>query len=72
MAKSKARKKREHDKRNGKFDVTLNRGISPDFSMHVRKTPTLKERKEKEWRKYKRNHLRKYTSDDFYFNRNVG
>lgn len=55
MAKSKAQKKREHDVRNGKRDVSLNRGgdyIS--ISTHERKTPTKKEILSKRENKYKR------------------
>lgn len=51
MARSKAKKKRDHDLRNGKFDVEMKRGIGVDISLHERKLPTLKEKKLKEFKK---------------------
>lgn len=55
MAKSKAKKKREHDVRNGRSDKTLLRGGEfVDISTHVRKTPTKIEKVRRMENKYKR------------------
>lgn len=43
MAKSKARKKRDHIYRTTGKDVTKMRGMKPDFSTHERKTKTKRE-----------------------------
>ncbi|MDU0154180.1 hypothetical protein [Bacillus cabrialesii] len=51
MAKSRARKKREHLLRNGGRDVLLSRGGSPSFSTHETMTKSKKEILNK--RKYK-------------------
>ncbi|WP_096439361.1 hypothetical protein [Alteribacter populi] len=40
MAKSRAKKYRDHRERNGIHDVTRSRGNLPHFSTHVRKTKT--------------------------------
>ena len=53
MAKTKARKTREHMLRNSGKDVTLSRGGS-DFSTHVRKTKTNDERLMRTENKYKK------------------
>lgn len=53
MAKSNARKKREHLIRNGKLDPASQRGLRPDFSTHTRRTPSKVERLRKTERKYK-------------------
>lgn len=52
MAKSRAKKQREHLVRNGRRDPALSRGQQPDFSMHERKTPTRSERVDRQYRKY--------------------
>lgn len=52
MAKSQAQKKRLHDVRNGKRDVTGSRGKVDGMSTHVRKTKTLLDRKERNYKKY--------------------
>lgn len=57
MGKSKARKMREHDVRNGKRDVLASRGIAPGMSVHERKLPTLAERKTRVWNKRDKNQL---------------
>jgi hypothetical protein len=51
MAKSKAKKLRNHATRNGKFNVELKRGSGIDISLHERKLPTLKEKRKKEHKK---------------------
>lgn len=43
MAKSKARKKREHMLRNTGRDAAASRGKAPDFGTHVRKTKSRRE-----------------------------
>ncbi|MCY7765420.1 hypothetical protein [Bacillus inaquosorum] len=43
MAKSRAKKKREHLLRNGGSDVLLSRGGAPSFSTHERMTKSKKE-----------------------------
>lgn len=53
MAKTKSRKIREQMLRNSGKDVTLSRGGN-DFSTHVRKTKTKRERLESAENKYKR------------------
>lgn len=55
MARSEAAKKRLHSIRNGKQDPEMMRGYSPDFSTHVRKSPSkaeLTRRSERKYRKY--------------------
>lgn len=52
MGTSKAKKKRMHDVRNGKRDVTGSRGVTVEMSTHVRKTKTLLDRKERNYKKY--------------------
>lgn len=52
MGTSKAKKKRMHDVRNGKRDVTGSRGVVSEMSTHVRKTKTLLDRKERNYKKY--------------------
>lgn len=52
MGTSKAKKKRMHDVRNGKRDVTGSRGVQVEMSTHVRKTKTLLDRKERNYKKY--------------------
>ena len=52
MAKSKAQKQRAHAVRNGKRDPELSRGVVA-FSTHVRRTPTLHERMERQTRKHR-------------------
>lgn len=58
MARSKAKKKRLHETRNGKTDVELHRG-GVDFSIHERKLPTLEGRKRKQWNKQNKSQLTK-------------
>lgn len=53
MAKSKAKKAREHLVRNGRRDPNLNRGLTPEISMHERKLPTLRAKLDKQENKYK-------------------
>lgn len=52
MAKSKAQKQRAHLVRNGRRDPQLNRN-EESFSLHVRQTPTLHERRVKQQTKHK-------------------
>ncbi|RXI96446.1 hypothetical protein DS745_22300 [Anaerobacillus alkaliphilus] len=54
MAKSKAKKQRDHQLRNQKRDVTNSRGIQVDFSTHERKTKTKQEILKKHETKHKR------------------
>lgn len=54
MAKSKAKKIREHLVRNGRRDPNLNRGFAPEISTHERKLPTLRAKKDKLETKYKK------------------
>ncbi len=63
MAKSNARKKREHLLRNGKRDVTSSRGIQVDFSTHERKTKTKIEKLTKNVTKHKKRTLQDFTQD---------
>lgn len=60
MARSKAQKKRAHLIRNGRRDPAENRGVQPDFSTHVRKTPSLVERQRRKETKHKKQLLRQY------------
>lgn len=53
MAKSNAQKNRAHAARNGARNPEANRAYAPGFSTHVRKTPTLHERRMKQERKHK-------------------
>lgn len=53
MAKSNAKKKREHLARNGRRDPNLDRGTAADFSTHVRQTPTLRTGLLRQERKHK-------------------
>lgn len=46
MSKSKAKKRRLHAVRNGRFDVEIKRGTQVEISTHVRKTKTKKEKLE--------------------------
>ncbi|MGG3574897.1 hypothetical protein ABES25_10645 [Bacillus gobiensis] len=63
MSKSKARKRREHLVRNTGYSKSVHRGIIPDFSTHVRKTPTKKEQLEKMNKKHKgKNSFDRYES----------
>ena len=52
MSKSRAKKQREHLVRNGKMDPSKRRGKNPDFSTHVRQTPTKKDKVQKIETKY--------------------
>lgn len=54
MAKSKARKKREHMLRNTGRDAAASRGKAPDFGTHVRKTKSRREELAKLHMKHKR------------------
>ncbi|MCY8009179.1 hypothetical protein MOJ76_12800 [Bacillus haynesii] len=54
MAKSKARKKREHMLRNTGRDAAASRGKAPDFSTHVRKTKSRRDELAKLHMKHKR------------------
>lgn len=56
MAKSHARKKREHAIRNGRLNASIMRGSQPDFSTHVRKTPSKIEIERKRMRQEKLHH----------------
>lgn len=47
MSQSKAKKHRKHLERNGQLNPIIRRNTDPDFSMHVRKTPTLKDKRRK-------------------------
>ena len=60
MAKSKAQKQRAHIERNGGVNPEKHRVVRPDFSMHTRKTPTLKSRKQKAMKKYGLKDIRQY------------
>lgn len=51
MSQSKAQKHRKHLARNGRPDPASSRAISPDFSTHVRKTPTLLDKRRKQEKK---------------------
>ncbi|MGX1266616.1 hypothetical protein RKD55_004560 [Rossellomorea marisflavi] len=53
MAKSNAQKMRAHKERNGLRNPESNRGVVPGFSTHVRKTPSIHEKRIKDERKYK-------------------
>jgi len=44
MSQSKAKRKRNHLKRNGKGDPAIKRGVRPIISTHVRTTKTKKEK----------------------------
>ncbi|WP_206427796.1 hypothetical protein [Bacillus sp. FJAT-42376] len=57
MAKSKARKQREHNIRSGGSDPAAWRGAAPDYSMHERKTMTKQEKRKKEYEKHKKRSL---------------
>ncbi|MBS2967708.1 hypothetical protein J9317_02830 [Metabacillus sp. KIGAM252] len=57
MAKSKARKLREHKIRSGGFDPSALRGSAPDYSMHERKTMTKQEKWKKQLSKHKKRSL---------------
>ncbi len=58
MAKSKAKKKREHQLRNSGRDVTQSRGLKPDFSTLERTTKTKNETMIKMEKKHKKRFLR--------------
>ncbi|MCT8139163.1 hypothetical protein H1D32_16500 [Anaerobacillus sp. CMMVII] len=60
MAKTKARKQREHQLRNKKRDVTSSRGTTVDFSTHERKTKTKLEKIRKHDTKHKKRFLQEY------------
>lgn len=60
MAKSKARKQREHDERNGKLNPVIRRGERPAFSLHERKTLTKQGREIKQNTKHKKRSLHGY------------
>lgn len=53
MANSHAKKARAHKERNGLRNPESNRADAPGFSTHVRKTPSIHEKRMKEERKYK-------------------
>lgn len=53
MAKSTAQKIRAHRERNGLRNPESNRAAAPDFSTHVRRTPSLHEKRLKADLKYK-------------------
>lgn len=53
MSKSNAQKVRAHRERNGLRNPESDRAYAPGFSTHVRKTPSLHEKRLKEERKYK-------------------
>lgn len=57
MAKSNARKKRDHIQRNTGRDNTLLRGAQTDFSTHERKTKTKKEAQKRLQNKHKKRFL---------------
>lgn len=47
MSQSKAQKHRKHLERNGQLNPIIHRGVNPDFSTHVRKAPTLVDKRRK-------------------------
>ncbi|WP_226674077.1 hypothetical protein [Rossellomorea aquimaris] len=57
MAKSKAKKKRDHQLRNTGRDLSIYRGTTPDFSTMMRRTKTKKESLLKEQTKHKKRPL---------------
>ncbi|MET3697081.1 hypothetical protein SAMN05877753_101341 [Bacillus oleivorans] len=69
MAKSKARKKREHILRNSGRDVTIIRGEQPEFSTHERKTKTKIEIQKRMISKHKKRFLQNQNEEGiaFYF-----
>ncbi|MGF2615732.1 hypothetical protein FZC84_06585 [Rossellomorea vietnamensis] len=64
MAKSKARKKREHLLRTEGRDVTRLRGNALQFSTHERKTMTKEEKARKSHTKHKKRHLQESYHED--------
>ena len=69
MAKSKARKKRDHLLRTRGRDVTILRGSQADFSTHERKTLTKSEKLQRNRTKHKKCYLQNECREDsaFYF-----
>ena len=69
MAKSKARKKRDHLLRTRGRDVTILRGPQADFSTHERKTLTKSEKLHRNRTKHKKRYLQNKCREDsaFYF-----
>lgn len=63
MAKTKAKKQREHLLRTTKRDVTSSRGTEIDFSTHVRKTKTKVEKIRKSQTKHKKRILQEYKNE---------
>jgi len=57
MAKSKAKKKRQHIARQTGINPETYRGSRPDFSTHTRTLPTKKARIERKERKHRHNML---------------
>ncbi|WP_243297729.1 hypothetical protein [Bacillus litorisediminis] len=68
MAKSNARKKREHIQRNSGRDVTILRGEQPQFSTHERKTKTKLEIQKTMISKHKKRFLQNQNEDGIAFN----
>lgn len=64
MAKSKARKKREHTLRTEGRDVTCLRAAAGEFSTHERKTMTKDEKARKFHTKHKKRHLQDSYHED--------
>lgn len=54
MAKSKARKLRDHIARNGSRNPADSRADQPDFSTHTRRTPTRQDKIHKREQKHKK------------------
>ncbi|MFT3654164.1 hypothetical protein DALLNEIH_00583 [Bacillus sp. B01(2024)] len=67
MAKSKAKKMREHLRRNGLRDAVLSRGAAPSFSTHERVTKTKKDRLERIKHKKRNPHDHKSDGGDSFF-----
>lgn len=67
MAKSKAKKMREHLRRNGLRDAVLSRGAAPSFSTHERVTKTKKDRLERIKHKKRNPHDHRSDGGDSFF-----
>ncbi|MBU9723351.1 MULTISPECIES: hypothetical protein [Bacillaceae] len=64
MAKSKAKKKRDHVVRNGGRNATKSRGMAVSFSTHERRTKSKKDTIYKLHNKHKKRSLHQNTTDD--------
>ncbi|MDG5786907.1 hypothetical protein QA612_05340 [Evansella sp. AB-P1] len=67
MSNSKAKRKREHDIRNGGRDVRNSRGMNMNFSTHERKTKTKKEKVVQNIKKHKKRPLQQIHVDEGLF-----